>query len=176
MCCEKQLPLTPPPFCWRAANAILQQAATWRRCSVAAPLKRNANGNVNGNGKANKHEPCGCCGRCGTWVGACDVSSACHLPPPPCCTYLYVYIFLRFINFYISLAVFPWILRRKLYDVLCGESGCKSCSTAERGRCGGGGGVMANLSCSKVPLALAYVAHINFHFVASFHWFRTEIE
>lgn len=24
VCCEKRLPLTPPPFCWRAANAILQ--------------------------------------------------------------------------------------------------------------------------------------------------------
>lgn len=116
--------------------------ASLQRRSVAAPLKRNANGNVNGNGngKANKHESCGCCGCCGTWVSGrgCDVSSACHLPPP-CCTYLYVYIFLRFINFYISLAVFPWILRRKLYDVLCGESGCKSCSTAEPG-CSGRGG------------------------------------
>lgn len=156
MCCEKQLPLTPPPFCWRAANAILQQAATWRRCSVAAPLERNANGNVNGNGngKANKHESCGCCGCCGTWVSGrgCDVSSACHLPPP-CCTYLYVYIFLRFINFYISLAVFPWILRRKLYDVLCGESGCKSCSTAEQG-CSGRGSGKLELQQSSVGFGL----------------------
>jgi len=24
VCCEKRLPLTPPPFCWRAANAIFK--------------------------------------------------------------------------------------------------------------------------------------------------------
>lgn len=37
VCGEKQLPLTPPPFCWRAANAILQKQQHG--------VERNANAN-----------------------------------------------------------------------------------------------------------------------------------
>lgn len=91
-----------------------------------------------------------------------------------CCTYLYVYIFLRFINFYISLAStvfspgFYGVNFTTFYAVKVAVN--RAVGDTESG----GGGT--NLSCSKVPLALAYVAHINFHFVASFHWFRTEIE
>jgi len=37
VCCEKQLPPTPPPFCWGAANAILQ--------GQQHGVERNANAN-----------------------------------------------------------------------------------------------------------------------------------
>lgn len=140
--------------------------------SAAASLKRNAN--VNGNGTFNEQR---------TWQGLGQGAqrehclATCHAR---CCTYLYVYIFLRFINFYISLAAASAVFSPGFYGVNFTTFYAVKVAVNRTVLHGGdeerGKGVTANLSCSKVPLALAYVAHINFHFVASFHWFRTEIE
>lgn len=91
MCCRKATSVDASAILLARRKRHFATGSNMASSSSSSSLKRNANVNANakqvrGGGGGAQRELC---------------LATCHAR---CCTYLYVYIFLRFINFYISLA------------------------------------------------------------------------
>lgn len=139
MCCRKATSVDASAILLARRKRHFATGSNMASSSSSSSLKRNAN--VNANAKQVRG------------VGA---ALPCHLPRAMLHLFICLYIFAvyKFLHFTCFHCFLPWILRRKLYDVLCGESGCKSCTTASRGHRKGGGGDKLELQQSSAGFGL----------------------